>query len=138
MSEIVTNEVLAAADGRRLAELRLGLLTLHKALLAIERINFEKVSGRVTTGELLQLVLNHPQFGWLRTISALLVQIDEMLDADEPANAAQMINLIVYTRHLLTESENKEFNDKYKAALQQEPEVVMAHAALMKALRQQV
>jgi len=139
MSETVTNEVLAsAADIRRLADLRLALLALHQALLAMERINFEKVSGRVTTGELLQLVINHPQFGWLRIISALVVQIDEMLDADEPATAAQMTSLVASARQLLTGSENKEFNNKYQAALQQEPEVVMAHSEVMKVLRRQV
>jgi len=138
MSETVTNEVLTAADVRRLADLRLGLLALHKALLAMERINFEKVSGRVTTGELLQLVINHPQFAWLRIISALVVQIDEMLDADEPASASQMTSLVASARQLLTASENKEFSAKYQAALQQEPEVVMAHSAVMKLLRRQV
>jgi len=138
MSETATNEALTDADVRHLADLRLRLLTLHKALLAMERINFEKVSGRVTIGELLQLVINHPQFAWLRIISALVVQIDEMLDADEPASATQMTSLVASARQLLTASENKEFTAKYQAALQQEPEVVMAHAALLKVLRRQV
>lgn len=138
MSETVTNEVLTAADVGRLADLRLGLLALHKALLAMERINFEKVSGRVTTGELLQLVINHPQFSWLRIISALVVQIDEMLDADEPVTAMQVSSLVASARQLLTASENKEFSAKYQAALQQEPEVVMFHSDVMKVLRRQV
>ena len=42
----------------------------------------ERDFGRLTSGELLQLVINHAQFAWLRLISALVVQIDEMLDAD--------------------------------------------------------
>ena len=85
MSEIVTSEVLADADVHRLVDLRLGLLRLHKALLEMERINFEKLFGRVNRGELLQLVINHAQFGWLRMISALVVEIDEILNGDEPA-----------------------------------------------------
>ena len=117
---------------------RLRLLHLHRTLLEMERISFESVNGRVNAGELLQLVINHPQFAWLRIISALVVQIDEMLDADEPASAADMIDLIAAARHLFTESEDQGFQQKYQAALQQEPEVVMAHSALMKLLRSKV
>ena len=115
-----------------LRDARLKLLHLHRTLLEVERITFESINGRVNAGELLQLVINHPQFAWLRIISALVVQIDEMLDADEPASAADMIDLITGARQLFTESEDHEFQEKYQAALQQEPEVVMAHSALMK------
>ena len=101
----------------------------------MERQSFERTHGRVNSGELLQLVINHEHFAWLRIISALVVQIDEMLDADEPASAADMINLIAAARQLFAESEDQKFQRKYQAALQQEPEVVMAHSALMKVLR---
>ena len=138
MSKIVTSEVLADADVHRLVDLRLGLLRLHEALLEVERKSFERTHGRVNSGELLQLVINHAQFAWLRMVSALVVQIDEMLGADEPATHADVINLITGARQLFTASENKEFSDKYQAALQQEPEVVMAHSALMKLLRSKV
>ena len=135
MSEIVDSEVLGNTHSHRLYDLRLGLLRLHTALLMLERISFEKVFGRVNSGELLQLVINHPQFAWLRMISALVVQIDEMLDADEPASPADMINLIASAHQLFTASDNQVFRQKYQTALQQEPEVVMAHSALMKLLQ---
>ncbi len=138
MSKIVTSEVLADADVHRLVDLRLGLLRLHEALLEVERKSFERTHGRVNSGELLQLVINHAQFAWLRMVSALVVQIDEMLGADEPATHADVINLITGARQLFTASDDKEFSDKYQAALQQEPEVVMAHSALMKLLRSKV
>ena len=125
----------AASDSNRLREVRLQLLHLHQTLLEKERKSFEKIHGRVNSGELLQLVINHEQFAWLRMVSALVVQIDEMLDADEPASAADMVSLIAATRQLFTDPGDLEFQQKYQAALQQEPEVVMAHAALMKLLR---
>ncbi len=131
----VTSEVLADADVHRLVDLRLGLLRLHEALLEVERKSFERTHGRVTSGELLQLVINHEQFAWLRMVSALVLQIDEMLDADEPVTHADVSNLIERARQLFTESEDLEFQQKYQAALEQEPEVVMAHSALMKLLR---
>ena len=119
-------------------EVRLPLLHLHQTLLEMERKDFARTHGRVNSGELLQLVINHAQFAWLRMVSALVVQIDEMLDADEPVTDADVNNLITGARQLFTASDDKEFSDKYQAALQQEPEVVMAHSALMKLLRPKV
>ena len=120
----------------KVVNLRLKLLQLHQSLLEMERTNFEKMFGRVNSGELLQLVINHAQFAWLRMISALVVQIDEMLTADEPAAPADVHSLFMQARNLLTTSDNNEFREKYQAALQNEPDVVMAHSAVMKLLRQ--
>ncbi|HYX30140.1 MAG TPA: hypothetical protein VE863_16480 [Pyrinomonadaceae bacterium] len=80
MEARVANEGLTKEQIEKLRDLRSRLLHLHKLLLEIERQNFEKKSGRVTTGELLQLVINHSQFAWLRIISALVVEIDEVLN----------------------------------------------------------
>jgi len=49
-----------------------------------------------------------------------VVQIDETLGADQPASAADMVNLIASTRQLFMESGDQEFQQKYHAALQQE------------------
>ena len=136
MSEIVTSEVLSDPHIHRLVDLRLALLRLHKALLEMERINFEKRFGQVNSGELLQLVLSHPQFGWLRMISALVVEIDEARNGDEPATLKDFDDLISQAHLLFTSPENEEFKTKYQAALQSEPAVVMAHSAVMQLLRQ--
>lgn len=135
MSEIVTSEVLADPDVHRLVDLRLGLLRLHKTLLEMEHINYEKIHGQVNSGELLQLVLNHPQFNWLRMISAFVVEIDEALDSDEPATVSDVENLIGQARVLFTSPENEEFKTRYQAALQREPGVVLAHSAVLQILR---
>jgi hypothetical protein len=126
------------SENVQLHDVRVRLLHLHQTLLDMERKSFETTNGRVNSGELLQLVLNHERFAWLRIISALVVEIDEMLDADEPASAADMLNLISAARQLFAESGDQEFQQKYQAALQREPDVVMAHSALMKLLRSNV
>jgi len=118
----------------RLRDLRLKLLPLHKSLL--ERVNFEKKFGRVNSGELLQLVINHAQFAWLGVISALVVEIDEMLNGDQPATLSDMESLFAQARLLFTSPANEEFHQKYQAVLQQEPAVVMAHSGVMKLLRE--
>jgi len=120
----------------RLAEVRGHLLHLHKTLLEMERQDYEKRHGRVSTGELLQLVINHTQFAWLRIISALVVEIDEVLNGDEPATSGDFEDLISQARLLFTSPGNEEFKTRYQAALQREPSVVMAHSTVIQLLRQ--
>src|SRR5258706_3495455 len=97
-----TTQPLPEATLKRLRELRRQLLHLHKTLLEMERADFERVSGRLNSGELLQLLISHAQFAWLRQISALVVEMDEMLSAAEPATAADGGNLLAQVRPLFS------------------------------------
>ena len=128
--------VLSDAALRRLRELRSSLLHLHKTLLEMERRDFERDFGRLTSGELLQLVINHAQFAWLRLISALVVEIDEMLNGDEPATMNGFQELLSQARLLFNSPANEAFKEKYQAALQREPAAVVAHSEVMNLLRQ--
>ncbi len=114
---------------QRLSELRLKLLRLHKLLLEAERVAYEQVQGQVSRGELLQLVISHDQFAWLHRLSQTIVQIDELQQADEPVTLETIATFLVDVRTLLTPSESgDDFATKYDAALQQNPDVVLAHA----------
>lgn len=118
-----------------LRNLRNKLLHLHRMLLDTERIAYEQVSGRVTSGELLQLLIEHEQFAWLHRISSLVVQIDETLSADEPLTLEDFHALISDARTLLVPSEvGNGFARKYYNALQGEPDVVLAHAEVTQLL----
>ncbi|GAB4229779.1 MAG: hypothetical protein Kow00121_58670 [Elainellaceae cyanobacterium] len=120
---------------QNLTELRNRLLDLHRVLLNIERNAYEQVRGRVSKGELLQLVIHHEQFAWLHRISELVVQIDEQLQADEPLTDEDVASLLTDARLLLTPAEEgKTFERKYYYALQREPDAVLAHAAIVKFL----
>jgi Mg2+ and Co2+ transporter CorA len=117
----------------RLRELRRVLLHLHKTLLDMERAAYEQMHGSVSRGELLQLVINHEQFAWLHSISELIVRIDEMLDAEEPATADDAESLLAQARSLLRPSETgDDFARKYYAALQRDPDAVLAHGEVTK------
>jgi hypothetical protein len=118
-----------------LQELRRSLLHLHKTLLEMERRDFERDFGRLNSGELLQLVINHAQFAWLRLISALVVEIDEMLNADEPATVNDFQELLTQARLLFNSPADKAFKEKFQAALQREPAAVVAHSEVMNLLR---
>ena len=113
---------------RRLGELRGALLALHKTLLDAERAMYESMHGRVTSGELLQLVIGDQHFAWLHAVSELIVRIDELLAADEPATAGEADSLLAGARELLKpDEEGGEFGRRYFAVIQREPEAVFAH-----------
>ena len=100
----------------------------------MESADFERNFGSLTSGELLQLVINHPQFAWLRQISALVVQMDEMLAAEEPATLSDVQGLLSQASLLFTSSTDEVFKEKYQAALQREPAAVVAHSEVTKLL----
>lgn len=136
MNETITDDSHAPESSlRRLRELRRVLLHLHKVLLDAERAAYEQMHGRVSSGELLQLVIGHEQFNWLHSISELIVRIDEMLDAEEPATTANVESLLAQARMLLKPSETgNDFERKYYFALQRDPDVVVAHREATKML----
>ena len=115
-----------------LKDLRRGLLRLHKTLLDQETAVYEQARGSVTRGELLQLVINHEQFAWLHTISELIVRIDEMLSAKEPALDADAQALLAEALVLLAPSETgTQFQRRYFDALQSQPDAVLAHREIV-------
>lgn len=124
----------------RLRDIRRALLHLHKALLETERVSFERARGRIRgSGEFLQLVTRDPWFSWLHPLSGLIVQIDELLDAEEPAAECDAGSLADQARTLLKPSEDGAgFERKYYDALQNGPDVVLAHAGASRLLAREI
>ena len=119
--------------------LRKGLLQLHKMLLDLERVGYERSRGPIGNSyEFLQLVLKDPWFDWLHRLSELIVQIDETLDSRDLENVPSEEDaqaLIERAKSLLTPAEEgSEFQKNYFLALQQSPDVVLLHADLMRVL----
>ena len=122
-----------------LTDIRIKLLHLHKLLLETERVRYEQVRGRVSKGELLQLVISHDQFAWLHRLSELIVQIDELIHSDEPVTSEAIAALIADVQILLTPDEvGNGFAVKYDMALQRNPDVVLAHADVVTLLATKV
>ena len=112
---------------KTLNELRVALLHLHKMLLDIERYSYEQSHGRVSPGKLLKLIIEHEQFSWLRPISGIIVSIDELLD-DEERKEKDARLLISQVRDLLVPAETgTPFARHYYNAIQNNPNVVLAH-----------
>jgi hypothetical protein len=115
----------------RLHGVRDGLLRLHKALLESERVGYERANGRIASSqEFLQLALQHEWFAWLRPVSELIVQIDELQDGDEPVTDERASVLVERTRSLLTDG-HASFGRRYHELLQRDPTVLVAHGGVI-------
>jgi len=127
---VTSENELTEKTRQQLVSVRQVLLRLHKTLLEFERESYERVEGRITNSyQFLQLVMSDPWFAWLRQLSELIVEMDELLAAREPVSESTAIALMEQSRILLTPTESgSEFQKKYFAAIQQSPEVVVAHS----------
>jgi hypothetical protein len=121
----------------RLTDLRNGLLHLHAALLKSERHFYERDIERIpSNGRFLELLLSDPAFAWLRELSQMVVVIDELLEREEPADSAEADTLVTSARRLLTPAQTgATFETRYLEALQRDPDVVIAHSAMLDVLR---
>jgi hypothetical protein len=115
----------------KLVALRLALLRLHKSLLDMERRDYERLHGKVNTGELFRLVIDHEQFAWLHNISEFVVRLDESLAGEVPVTADDTHSAIMLARKMFAPSEAGDgFQKRYFNAIQLDPAVVMEHAEL--------
>lgn len=120
-----------AIDRGKLTELRTVLLRLHKTLLDMERREYEREHGHVSTGELFRLVIDHQQFGWLHNISEFVVRLDETLAGEAPITAEDLRSAVGMARKMFVPSESGDaFQKRYFDAIQRDPAVVMEHAEL--------
>jgi hypothetical protein len=126
----MTSSELTVETREQLTKVRTVLLRLHKTLLDFERDGYERARGKIENSyAYLQLVMSDPWFAWLRQLSELIVEMDELLAAKETPSEATAKALIQQAGMLLTPSESgAEFQKKYFASMQQSPEVVLAHS----------
>jgi hypothetical protein len=137
MAADATPPPLPADVRERLEEVRRGLLRLHKALLDAERIEYEGEHGRIeTSGRMLQLAAHDPWFAWLHPLLELIVQMDEILDADDATRAPAAAALVEQSKALLkADDQGSAFQRQYHERLQADPAVVMAHAEVVRLFR---
>src|SRR3954453_327263 len=118
---------------KRLDELTHALGPLHKLLVDLVQIDYEKRHGRAVAGpvQLFQLLTQDPFFLWLHPMSALMAEIDELYDQKEPI----AVDAVVAVRSTLEglvgdrgqEPSPDSFVSRYLEILQDSPDVVMAH-----------
>lgn len=123
-------------DRALLAELRRLLLHLHKTLIDWQRDDYERLNGRLQTTQLLQVIFDDPAFAWLRTMSGLIVRIDEALE-EKPPDVSETGPLVAQARELVAPEAGTPYALRYHAALQELPEAVLAHRDLVTLLKLQ-
>jgi hypothetical protein len=122
------------SERARLRDLSQRLLRLHGLLLNRERRAYEGRHGALPSRTLLELLLHDEAFAWLRALSGMVARIDELVDAEGPL-AQDDVGRVWQDAHRLLKSDARDaFHDKYRDALQDSPEVVMAHAEVSKIL----
>lgn len=127
---------LSSAEREHLTALRNSLLALHKLLIDMARLDYERAHGRVgSPGEFLKIVMTDPWFAWLSPLTGLIVRIDEGLAADDLMTSDDVRSMSEATRALLVPSESGTgFPKHYDEAMQRDPAVVLAHGDVMKHL----
>jgi hypothetical protein len=118
-----------AALRAALRELSKALLPLHRALIEAARDDYAFAYGKIVgPAELLQLITDDPFFAWLKPMTALIVEIDEMARVDFEADAARAVAARV---EQLFEGA---FSERYMPLLQRDVDAAVAHAAIRRAL----
>ena len=123
---------------QRLQAARHALLKLHKVLLDAQRNRYEKEHGRVgSSGEMLQLVISDASFAWLHPISELIVRIDQTLDEEAPDTPVDVDTILTQARRLVAPDQTeKPYAERYLTALQEVPDVVVAHGKVTAILKE--
>ncbi|HEX6164037.1 MAG TPA: hypothetical protein VFZ31_11760 [Vicinamibacterales bacterium] len=150
------------AERALLLELRRLLLQLHKTLIDWQRTEYELDHGRLQTSQLMNVMFNDPAFAWLRSMSGLIVRIDEALDPPSRPQAAsarprrsspdeeraeagvkpkkdpiESGPLVAAARELIAPEAGTPYAQRYHAALQELPDAVLAHRDLVTLLKLQ-
>lgn len=111
------------------------LRALHRALVDASRGMYELEHGPIQgPNALLQLLMGDPEFAWLRELSGVMADVDELLelaDVDEADAAAVRAEI---ERLIAAPGDDASFGARYREALQAEMDVVVAHGRLRSAL----
>lgn len=99
--------------------LRAALLSLHKAVLAAERRQYERVHGRLTGAEFLQIVSDPVRYGWLKPFTAVILALDDDdYEGDVAADARELLK---------PPKADTPFGRRYLSLMQREPGLVVEH-----------
>ena len=109
------------------------LIPMHRALINAAREDYALGYEAVGPSRLMQLLGDDPFFAWLKPMTALIVDIDEMARRDfERSDVDAIVDRI---QRLFGSTPEPEFAERYVPILQREVDVATGLAALRQALR---
>lgn len=128
MSDREEGRPIGEVERYKLIEVNEALRALHKLLIGTVRSEYERQHGPIAgSGALLRLLMEDPFFSWLRPMSKVMVEMDELLEEAMPLEPIRIAGLRERIEGMIA-------SERYLTLLQSSPEVVMAHTALRKAL----
>lgn len=110
------------------------LQRLYTLVLKGER-EFDGSAGGLA---LLDQLMNHPAWAWLRPLSMLIAEIDHVLAQTQPPTEYDYAVVAAHIRGLLSgegELRNDAFLERYRALLQLNPELASTHGELRTLLK---
>ena len=122
-----------AAVRAALREMSKLLIPLHRALIDASRDEFTAAGGFIQSPHhLLQLITDDPFFAWLKPMTSLIVDIDEMARVDfKDEDVAAIASRV---DRLFGANVDESFAARYVPILQRNVDVAIAHAAVRQAL----
>jgi len=124
-----------AAQRAALREISVALLPLHRRLIDEARSDYAfAYEQRITSPvHLLQMLKDDPFFAWLKPLTAVIVDIDEMVRTDfQPSDAEAIYHRL--DALVGTAAAETDFATHYREILQRDVNVAMAHAAVRQTL----
>lgn len=122
-----------AAQRAALRDLWKQLLPLHRALIDAARDEYiASVAPVAGPTHLLQLLNEDPFFTWLKPLTAVIVEIDEMSRTDFAA--PQLEAMTARVRGIFAGDGGTPFASRYLPLLQRDVDVAIAHAAIRQIL----
>ena len=125
-------------------QLSSALAGLHRALIERARRDYEQSHEKVGgPTHFLRLLMEDPFFAWLRPLSELMANIDQLRDYEAPARdeVAAAVRSMVEELIAAPGAEPKhpdfsspQFTTRYVPLLHEEPQVTMAHAGVKQAI----
>jgi hypothetical protein len=115
-----------------LRELSKTLLPLHRLLIDAAKEDYAFAVAPVKPAQLLQLLTDDPFFAWLKPVTGLIVDIDEMARKDfEPGDITA---IVARADRLFGPKAEETFASQYVPMLQRNVDVAIGHAELRKAV----
>lgn len=108
---------------------------IHKALMDYQMSERELQLGEnLMPGTKLQMLLNDPEFQWLRVLSQLMTLVDDGLFQKEPLTLDQVKGLQQQVRDLFIQQTHQAFSEQYRRLSQVIPEIRQYHEQLLQGL----
>jgi len=120
-----------------ISSLSLLLLNVHRSLLDFQRTVQEELEERQLSAlDVLNMAINHPDFEWLRGVSAIIAQMNEAaLDKKNPPSEE---SVKIFARQLrevfIDSSRHINFKNRLKVAFARDPTLHQEMAELRRAL----